>query len=136
MREQIERMSSGNKERPRAASVAQESSIRSNQYREQTLTPFAPVVYALKELTGSVRGPLAEFEGRGGALNLSVSQAIAVAKNFLAEEKFEDVRVVSAIAIEGEAEWKITAEIGQPVRDKKEIVVNDRDGQIISYKSA
>lgn len=69
-------------------------------------------------------------------MNLSVSQAIAVAKNFLAEERFEDVKIISAIAIEAEAEWKITAEIGQPVRDKKEIIVNDRDGQIISYKTA
>jgi len=69
-------------------------------------------------------------------LNLSVSQAIAVAKKFLAEERFDDVRIISAIAIEGEAEWKITAEVGQPVRDKKEIIINDRDGQIISYKAA
>ena len=69
-------------------------------------------------------------------MNLSVSEAIAVAKKFLAEERFDNVRIISAIAIEGEAEWKITAEIGQPTRDKKEIVVNDRDGQIISYRSA
>lgn len=69
-------------------------------------------------------------------LNLSVSEAIAVTKRFLAEERYEDVKIVSAIAIEGEAEWKITAEIGQPVRDKKEIIVNDRDGQIISYRTA
>jgi hypothetical protein len=69
-------------------------------------------------------------------LNLSVSQAITIVKRFLAEEGFEGARVTSAIAIEGEAEWKITAEVGQPVRDKKEIIINDRDGQIISYKTA
>jgi len=68
-------------------------------------------------------------------MNLSVSQAIATVKQFLAEEGFETVRVTSAIAIEGEAQWKVTAEIGQPTRDKKEVIVNDRDGQIISYKT-
>jgi hypothetical protein len=69
-------------------------------------------------------------------MNLSVSQAIDTVKRFLAEEGFERVRVTSAIAIEGEAQWKITAEIGAPVTDKKEIIINDRDGQIISYKTA
>ena len=69
-------------------------------------------------------------------MNLSVSEVIGIVKRFLAEEGFENVRITSAIAIEGEAEWKVTAEIGQPVRDKKEIIINDRDGQIISYKTA
>ena len=68
-------------------------------------------------------------------MNLSVSQAIDTVKRFLTEEGFERVRVTSAIAIEGEAQWKVTAEIGQPVTDKKEIIINDRDGQIISYKT-
>ena len=69
-------------------------------------------------------------------MNLTVSKAIETVKEFLAEEGFDGVRVTSAVAIEGEAQWKITAEIGQPVRDKKEIIINDRDGQIISYRSA
>jgi hypothetical protein len=74
--------------------------------------------------------------GGDDTLNLSVSQANSIVKRFLAEEGFESVRIISAVAIEGEAEWKITAEVGQPVRDKKEIIINDRDGQIISYKTA
>jgi hypothetical protein len=70
-------------------------------------------------------------------LNLTVTEAIAVAKKFLKEDEgFEIIRVTSAIAIEGEAEWKVTADIGQPARDKKEIIVNDKDGKIISYKAA
>ena len=68
-------------------------------------------------------------------MNLSVSEVIAVAKKFLTEEAgLESIRIVSAVAIEGEAEWKVIAEIGVPARDKKEIIVNDRDGKIISYK--
>ena len=69
-------------------------------------------------------------------MNLSVSQVIDTVKRFLLEEGFEHVLVTSAVAIEGEAQWKVNAEIGQPARDKKEIIVNDRDGQIISYKTA
>ena len=68
-------------------------------------------------------------------MNISVSIAISAAKKFLAEEGFDNVRITSAVAIEGEAQWKITAEIGQPVRDKKELIVSDKDGQVISYKS-
>jgi hypothetical protein len=62
---------------------------------------------------------------------------MAIVKKFLTEEAgYEKIRVVSAVAIEGEAEWKVVAEIGQPAREKKEIIVNDRDGKIISYKEA
>ena len=68
---------------------------------------------------------------------LSVSEVIAIAKKFLNEEAgYETIRVTSAVAIEGEAEWKVTADIGQPTRDRKEIIVNDKDGKIISYKTA
>jgi len=79
-----------------------------------------------------------EKDGREeDALNLSVSEAIAVARKFLTEDEgFDNIRVTSAVAIEGEAEWKVTADIGQPARDKKEIIVNDKDGKIISYKTA
>jgi len=70
-------------------------------------------------------------------LNLTVSEAITVVKRFLMEEeRFENVNITSAIAVEGEAEWKVTADIGLPARDKKEVIVNDRDGKIISYKTA
>jgi hypothetical protein len=62
---------------------------------------------------------------------------MAIIKKFLTEEAgYEKIRVVSVVAIEGEAEWKVVAEIGQPAREKKEIIVNDRDGKIISYKEA
>ena len=82
-----------------------------------------------------VQKPL-RSERSDSALNHSVSEVIETVKRFLTEEGFENVRVTSAVAIEGEAQWKITAEIGQPVRDKKEVIINDRDGQIISYKTA
>ena len=76
-----------------------------------------------------------EKDGWDDALNLSVSEVMTIVRKFLKEDAgFEDIRITSAVAIEGEAEWKVTADIGQPARDKKEIIVNDRDGKIISYK--
>lgn len=70
-------------------------------------------------------------------MKLSVSGVIAVTKKFLAEEAgFESIRISSAVAIEGEANWKVVAEIGQPITDRKEIIIDDKDGKIISYKQA
>jgi hypothetical protein len=70
-------------------------------------------------------------------LKLSVSEVIGVSKKFLVEEAgFDTVKVASVQAIEGESAWKVVAEIGQPTTDKKELVIDDRDGKIISYKQA
>jgi len=70
-------------------------------------------------------------------LRLSVSEVMAVTKKFLREEAgFGTVRISSAVAIEGELSWKVVAEIGQPTTDRKEIIVDDRDGKIVSYKQA
>ncbi|MDE1854064.1 MAG: hypothetical protein KGI38_10035 [Thaumarchaeota archaeon] len=69
-------------------------------------------------------------------MNLSVSDVTTTVKKFLAEDAgLETIRVTSAVAIEGEAEWKVTADIGQPTRDRKEMIVNDNDGKIISFKT-
>lgn len=70
-------------------------------------------------------------------MKMSVAEVMGIAKNFLIEEAgFDVVRVSSVVAIEGELNWKVIAEVGRPTSDKKEIVVDDRDGKIISYKSA
>ena len=97
-----------------------------------------PLQSSLAERVNSVElGRHSEKDGWDDALNLSVSDAIGIVRRFLTEEEgFENVRVTSAVAIEGEAEWKVTADIGLPARDKKEVIVNDRDGKIISYKTA
>ena len=70
-------------------------------------------------------------------MKLSVSEVIEITKRFLLQEAgFDSVKISSVVAIEGEANWKVTVEIGQPTTDRKEIVVDDRDGKIISYKQA
>lgn len=68
---------------------------------------------------------------------MSVSEVIAVAKRFLKEEAgFDNVRISSAVAVEAELSWKVLVEIGRPTTDRKEVIIDDRDGKIISYKQA
>jgi hypothetical protein len=70
-------------------------------------------------------------------LRLSVSEVIAITRKFLTEEAgFESVRISSVVAIEAESNWKVVAEIGQPTTDRKEIIIEDKDGKIVSYKQA
>ena len=70
-------------------------------------------------------------------MRMSVSEVIAAAKKFLKEEAgFESIRISSVVAVEGESNWKVNVEIWQPATDKKEIVVDDRDGKVVSYKQA
>ena len=68
---------------------------------------------------------------------MSVSEVIAATKKFLKEEAgFDSIRISSVVAVEGESNWKVNAEIWQPTTDKKEIIVDDRDGKVVSYKQA
>lgn len=70
-------------------------------------------------------------------MRMSVSEVIAATRKFLKEEAgFDNIRISSVVAVEGESNWKIIVEIGQPTTDKKEIIVDDRDGKIVSYRQA
>jgi len=68
---------------------------------------------------------------------MSVSEVIAIAKKFLNEEAgFGNVRISSVVGVEAESNWRVLAEIGQPMTGKKELIVDDADGKIVSYKEA
>ena len=70
-------------------------------------------------------------------MRMSVSEVIAATKKFLKEEAgFDSIRISSVVAVEGESNWKVNVEIWQPATDKKEIIVDDRDGKVVSYKQA
>ena len=70
-------------------------------------------------------------------MRMSVSEVIAVTKKFLGEEAgFDKIRISSVVGIEAELSWKVIADLGQPITDKKEIIVDDRDGKIVSYRQA
>jgi hypothetical protein len=66
---------------------------------------------------------------------MSVSEVIVIAKKFLIDEAgFDRVAISSVVGVEAESIWKVLAELGQPATNKKELIVDDSDGKIVSYK--
>ena len=70
-------------------------------------------------------------------MKMSVSEVIAVAMKFISEEAgFDFVRICSVVGVEAESNWKVLADVGQPTTNRKEMIVDDRDGKIVSYREA
>ena len=70
-------------------------------------------------------------------MKMSVSEVIVIVKNFLKDEAgFDSVRIAYVVGVEAESIWKIVADIGQPTTNKKELIVDDGDGKIVSYREA
>lgn len=68
-------------------------------------------------------------------MKMSVSEVIATAKKFLSDDEgFDVVRISSVVGVEAESNWRVLAEIGQPTTNKKELIVDDADGKIVSYR--
>ncbi|HXY56690.1 MAG TPA: hypothetical protein VEH01_03660 [Nitrososphaerales archaeon] len=68
---------------------------------------------------------------------MSISEVIGVTKKFLREDAgYDRITVSSVVAIEPDSKWKVIAEISSIGPDKKEIVVDDKDGNVVSYKQA
>jgi len=58
-------------------------------------------------------------------------------KKFLREDAgHEKVTLSSAVAIEPDSKWKVIAEISGIAPDRKEVIVDDKDGNVVSYKQA
>ena len=70
-------------------------------------------------------------------MRMSVSEVIGVTRKFLKEDAgYEKVTVSSVVAIEPDSKWKVIAEISGIGPDRKEVIVDDRDGNVVSYKQA
>lgn len=68
---------------------------------------------------------------------MSISEVIGVTKKFLREDAgYEKVAISSVIAIEPDSKWKVIAEISGIGPDRKELIVDDKDGNIVSYKQS
>jgi hypothetical protein len=68
---------------------------------------------------------------------MSISEVIGATKKFLKEDAgYEKVTISSVVAIEPDSKWKVIAEISGVGPNKKEIVVDDKDGKVVSYKQA
>jgi len=68
---------------------------------------------------------------------MSITDVIGVTRKFLREDAgHERVTISSAIAIEADSKWKVIAETAGIGPDRKEIIVDDKDGSVVSYKQA
>lgn len=70
-------------------------------------------------------------------MRMSITEVIGVTRKFLKEDAgYDRVTISSVVAIEPDSKWKVIAEISGIGPDRKEVLVDDRDGNIVSYKQA
>ena len=68
---------------------------------------------------------------------MAITDVIGVTRKFLREDADHDkVAISSAVAIEPDSKWKVIAETAGIGPDRKEIIVDDKDGSVVSYKQA
>lgn len=68
-------------------------------------------------------------------MRMSITEVIGVAKKFLREDAgYERMMISSVVAIEPDSKWKVLAEIPGIAPQKKEVIVDDKDGNVVSYK--
>ena len=70
-------------------------------------------------------------------MRMSISDVMGAARKFLKEDAgYERVIISSVVAVEPDSKWKVVAEISGVSPEKKEIIVDDKDGNVVSYKQA
>lgn len=70
-------------------------------------------------------------------MRMSITEVIGAARKFLRDDAgFEKVTISSVVAVEPDSKWKVIADISGIGPDKKELVVDDKDGNIVSYRQA
>ncbi|MDA4125607.1 MAG: hypothetical protein OK452_00175 [Thaumarchaeota archaeon] len=66
---------------------------------------------------------------------MSIAEVIGVAKKFLREDAgYDRMTISSVVAMEPDSKWKVIAEISGIAPQKKEVIVDDKDGNVVSYK--
>jgi hypothetical protein len=70
-------------------------------------------------------------------MRMTITEVIAATKKFLTEDAgYEKLAISSVVAVEPDSKWKVIAEISGIGPDRKEVVVDDKDGKVVSYKGA
>ena len=68
---------------------------------------------------------------------MSASDVMTLAKKFLQEDAgFSRVGILSVVAIEPDSKWKVIASVEGSPTNKKELIADDKDGKIVSYRDA
>ena len=68
---------------------------------------------------------------------MTITEVIAATKKFLTEDAgYHSLTIASVVAVEPDSKWRVIAEISGIGPDKKEVIVDDKDGKVVSYKGA
>jgi hypothetical protein len=68
---------------------------------------------------------------------MSISEVILVTKKFLKDDAgYDKVTISTVVAMEPDSKWKVIAEISGIGPDRREVIVDDKDGNVVSYKQA
>ena len=68
-------------------------------------------------------------------IRMSITEVIGVAKTFLKEDAgYERITISSVVAVEPDSKWRVLAEIPGISPKKREVIVDDNDGNVVSYK--
>lgn len=68
-------------------------------------------------------------------MRMSITEVIEVAKKFLKEDAgYERMMISSVVALEPDSKWKVLAEVPGIAPQKKEVIVDDKDGKVVSYR--
>lgn len=66
---------------------------------------------------------------------MTITEVIEVAKKFLREDAgYERMTISSVVAMEPDSKWRVLAEIPGIAPQKKEVIIDDNDGNVVSYK--
>ncbi len=70
-------------------------------------------------------------------MKMTITEVIGTVRKFLKEDAgYDKLTISSVVAIEPDSKWRVIAEIAGIGPDKKEVIVDDRDGNVVSYKQA
>ncbi len=70
-------------------------------------------------------------------MRMSITEVMGATKKFMRDDAgYDKVKISSVVAIESDSKWKVIAEIPGIGPDRKEVIVDDKDGNVVSYKEA
>jgi hypothetical protein len=68
-------------------------------------------------------------------MKMAVPEVITLVRKFLKEETGSDnPKFTSVESIEPDSKWKVLVDVGDVAVIRREIIVDDRDGKIVSYR--
>ncbi len=68
-------------------------------------------------------------------MRMSVSEVVEIAKKFVRSQAgYSSVEIASVDALTQQGRWKVLADVGLFATMRKELIIDDSDGNILSYR--